>query len=79
MILRGTVEPQRIDIYESSERDLTLLNEIEDVSTSLGSLIDIEDSGCGILLGMACCQSLIHVGNGEVIGRSFLISQSILM
>lgn len=79
MILKGTVCPQKIDFFhDPTAVDQTLSKEIEDISSIEGSLIDVEDSGSGFILGMASCQALIHTGNTEVLGiltfRSTLMS-----
>jgi magnesium-transporting ATPase (P-type) len=71
MILRGVSDPQRADcldnLSDSERTDALLLDELE--KTSVPTLTDVEDCSSGVLLGMACCQSLLHTGNGEVLGE----------
>jgi hypothetical protein len=72
MILRGASDPQPVEQLESiptaDQIEPSVLAEIEDISLAT-SLRDVEDCGSGLLLAMATCQSLLHTGNGVVVGE----------
>jgi hypothetical protein len=73
MILRGVSDPQRVDTLDSQtdsqhvDEDDLLLEELEGASAL--TLTDVEDCSSAVLLAMACCQSLLHTGNGAVLGE----------
>lgn len=47
--------------------------EIDEIESSLTTLVDPDECGNTVLIALASCQSLIQTGNSEVIGNFYFI------